>query len=407
MFEEKVLGGILGFVVADALGVPVEFEDREYLRLYPVTDMRGYGSYDVPAGSWSDDSSMTLCALESLTHGLDYDDMMSRFLRWADEGYMTPHGEVFDMGITTREALLRYAKGTPALECGSVSELANGNGSLMRMLPVAFYLYHLRCTTAISRRESLPIIHNASALTHAHPISLISCSIYCHIVHNLLNGHSLKDAIADASNLIKKLYQKDHPEYHGWLNKFNHVDADVLLHLTEDDIRSSGYVLDTLEAALWCLLHTDSYRDCVLKAVNLGSDTDTVAAVAGGLAGLYYGTSAIPTEWSEVIPKRDMIESLCKDFCSANTSKSLHEEHQPTEHISADPKLATREATELELGLIGLLRSSKAGKAAQMMVFIWLKTDEQMLEMCKYLLENEDATEGQILRKCRQLLGEN
>ena len=141
MFEEKVLGGILGFVVADALGVPVEFEDREYLRLYPVTNMRGYGSYDVPAGSWSDDSSMTLCALESLTHGLDYDDMMSRFLRWADEGYMTPHGEVFDMGKTTREALLRYAQGIPALECGASSEWENGNGSLMRMLPVAFYLY--------------------------------------------------------------------------------------------------------------------------------------------------------------------------------------------------------------------------------------------------------------------------
>ena len=147
MFEEKVLGGILGFVAADALGVPVEFEDREELRLNPVIDMRGYGSYDVPAGSWSDDSSMTLCALESLTHGLDYDDMMSRFLRWADEGYMTPHGEVFDMGKTTREALLRYAQGIPALECGASSEWENGNGSLMRMLPVAFYLYHLRCTT--------------------------------------------------------------------------------------------------------------------------------------------------------------------------------------------------------------------------------------------------------------------
>ena len=319
MFEEKVLGGILGFVVADALGVPVEFEDREALRLDPVTDMRGYGSYDVPAGSWSDDSSMTLCALESLTHGLDYDDMMSRFLRWADEGYMTPHGEVFDMGKTTREALLRYARGIPALECGASSEWENGNGSLMRMLPVAFYLHHLRCTTAISWRESLPIIHNISALTHAHPISLISCSIYCHIVHSLLDGHSPKDAIADAPELMKKLYQKDYPEYHDWLNKFHRVDADMLLHLAEDDIRSSGFVLDTLEAALWCLLHTDSYQDCVLKAVNLGSDTDTVAAVAGSLAGIYYGKNAIPNEWLNTIAKRNIIEVLCNDFCSKNS----------------------------------------------------------------------------------------
>ena len=315
MFEEKVLGGIFGFVVADALGVPVEFEDREELRLNPVTGMRGYGSYDVPAGSWSDDSSMTLCALESLTHDLDYDDMMSRFLRWADEGYMTPHGEVFDMGKTTREALLRYARGIPALECGASSEWENGNGSLMRMLPVAFYLYR---TASVSRNEAADIIRKTSALTHAHPISIIACQIYCDIVFRLLDGDDPLTAVSAGLSTAMELYTSL-DEFAPWLPLFERANANTLPSMTEDDISSSGYVLHTLEAALWCLLHTDSFRDCVLKAVNLGSDTDTVAAIAGGLAGIYYGKTAIPNKWLNTIAKRDIIELLCNDFCSKNS----------------------------------------------------------------------------------------
>ena len=315
-FGRQVLGGILGFVVADALGVPVEFEDRETLRADPVIDMRGYGSYDVPAGSWSDDSSMTLCALESLTNGLDYEDMMGRFLRWADEAYMTPHGEVFDMGRTTREALMRYAVGNPALECGATSEYENGNGSLMRILPLALYLYQLRCTTAICWREMIPLVHNVSKLTHAHPISLISCGIYCCIAEQILSGRDLADAIGEGIDHMKEIYAVM-PEYAPWLSKFKRVDKDVLLSLGEEDIQSSGYVLHTLEAALWCLLTTDSYRDCVLKAVNLGSDTDTVAAVAGGLAGIYYGVEAVPEEWLETIPRLEQIRSMCWDFSHA------------------------------------------------------------------------------------------
>lgn len=317
MFEQKVLGGILGFVVGDALGVPVEFESRDALRWNPVSGMRGYGSYNQPVGTWSDDSSMTLCTLQSLTHGLDYDDMMGRFLRWADEAYMTPWGEVFDMGKTTREALIRYAHGTAPLDCGADSEWENGNGSLMRILPLALYLYHLHCTTGVSWRELLPIIHNVSKLTHPHPISLISCDIYCHITHHLLQGEWLSDAISRSVAPLKEFYSQ-YPEYSVWLDRFSRVDADVLSSLPEDEIMSDGYVLHTLETALWCLLHTNSYRDCMLTAVNLGSDTDTVAAIAGGLAGIYYGEEAIPEEWLDVIARLEDIRALCRDFCQAN-----------------------------------------------------------------------------------------
>ena len=313
-FSKQVLGGILGFVVADALGVPVEFTPRIALRLDPVVDMRAYGTYFQPAGTWSDDSTMTLCALESLTKaGVDYEDMMTRFLAWGDDAYMTPYGEVFDMGRTTCNALATYATGTPALECGAVSERENGNGSLMRILPLALYLHHLRQTTDISWSEMLTLIHNTSSMTHAHPISLISCGIYCCIAEQLLNGDPVAEAIETSAKRMKEWYAAQ-PEYAPWLSKFRRVDKDILLSLEEEEIESSGYVLHTLEAALWCLLHTDSYESCVLKAVNLGEDTDTVGAVAGGLAGLYYGKEAIPGGWLAVIAKRDEIESLCEEF---------------------------------------------------------------------------------------------
>lgn len=317
MFEEKVFGGILGFVVGDALGVPVEFESRDALQRSPVVGMRGYGSYNQPIGTWSDDSSMTLCTVQSLTHGLDYDDMMERFLRWADEAYMTPWGEVFDMGKVTREALMRYAGGTAPLDCGAVSECENGNGSLMRILPLALYLYRLHAPAPMNWDEVLPVIHNVSKLTHAHPISLIACGIYCCIAYQLLSGSTLAEGIPEGITCMKTCYSRYH-EFAVWLEQFSRVDADVLSSLTEDAIKSDGYVLHTLEAALWCLLHTNSYRDCMLTAVNLGSDTDTVAAIAGGLAGISYGEDAIPLEWLDVIVKLEDIRALSRDFCQGD-----------------------------------------------------------------------------------------
>nr|WP_243764125.1 ADP-ribosylglycohydrolase family protein [Bittarella massiliensis (ex Durand et al. 2017)] len=311
------MGGILGFVVGDALGVPVEFESRDALRQKPVVGMRGYGSHGQPAGTWSDDSSMTLCAVQSLTHGLDCDDMMGYFFRWANEAYMTPWGEVFDMGKTTREALGRYAGGTAPLDCGAVSEWENGNGLLMRILPLALYLYRLYAPAPMNWDDVLPVIHNVSKLTHAHPISLIACGLYCCIAYQLLSGAALNEGIWEGITCMKTRYSR-YPEYAAWLDRFSRVDADILLSLTEDAIESDGYVLHTLEAVLWCLLHTNSYRDCVLKAVNLGSDTDTVAAIAGGLAGIFYGEDAIPREWLDVLVKLEAIRALSHDFCQGD-----------------------------------------------------------------------------------------
>ncbi len=308
MFKDAVKNAMLGLVVGDALGVPVEFCSREELERNPVNGMRANGTHGQPAGTWSDDSSMALCLMESLTKGVDYADMMARFLRWADKGYMTAHGEVFDMGIATRQALIRFAHGTSALECGGTGEYDNGNGSLMRILPVALYLHRTMGPDFPHMPEAYRIIHNASALTHAHPISLTACGLYCAAVNELLCGQT---SVWGGIKAAKEFY-RDQPEFAFHRNAFQRIEPDVLPSLPRSEIKSSGYVVHTLEAALWHLERHDSFRGCLLEAVNLGEDTDTVGAVAGGLAGLKYGD--IPEDWLSVIARREEIADLCGAF---------------------------------------------------------------------------------------------
>lgn len=310
---KTIKGAMFGVVVGDALGVPVEFKSREELTACPVTGMLEYGTHDQPAGTWSDDSSMALCLMESLTRGLDYEDMAATYLRWADEGHWTAHGDVFDMGIATRKALVKYAHHVPALECGCDGKWDNGNGSLMRIMPLALYLHQTMGPCWNDEMDAYEIIHNASRITHGHPISLIACGIYCSIANEVLRGHDLEMAIYYGAEKAKAVYTK-RQELSVFLPEFQNVTLSTLKELTIHSIRGSGYVLDTLTSSLWCLLHTDNFQSCVLQAVNLGEDTDTVGAVTGGLAALYYGLSAIPESWISILSHREDIETLCERF---------------------------------------------------------------------------------------------
>lgn len=316
LFQKQIQDGMLGLAVGDALGVPVEFRSRERLKQNPVTGMRAYGTHNQPAGSWSDDTTMALCTLESLAKGVDYDDIMERFYRWVDEGYMTPHGKLFDIGRTTLHALHLYSTGTPALECGGTDIRDNGNGSLMRILPAVFYLRREYGAACMEKPEAFALIHNLSRLTHGHPISQIACRIYCALANELMNGKNMAEALGHTA-LLKDSWYGMQEEFLPWLSKFDFVNAEILAALPEKAIRSSGYVVDTLQAALWCLITTDSYSQCVLKAVNLGDDTDTVGAVAGGLAGILYGTESIPKDWLGVLVKKEEILRLCEKFLTA------------------------------------------------------------------------------------------
>lgn len=293
----KVKDGIFGFVVGDALGVPVEFKSRRELEADPVVDMREYGTYNQPKGTWSDDSSMTFATMHSIINkgGIDYADIMDEFCRWAFEGEHTPHGERFDIGNTTRRGLDRYRNGEDALKCGGTSTHDNGNGSLMRILPLA-YIPEIDYET----------IENISALTHGHDRSKIACVLYVEIARSMLaDDLTIDEHISGACEKIKAYYA-DNEE----LGEFERIFEDDF----SEGILSGGYVIDTIETVVYCLKTTDSYRDAVLKAVNLGIDTDTNAAICGGLAGIFYGYEAIPVDWIESICKREEIDSLCEKF---------------------------------------------------------------------------------------------
>lgn len=272
--NEALKSAIYGLAIGDALGVPYEFQERGS---FLCTDMIGYGTHNQPIGTWSDDTSMTLATCRSIqkNHG----NVVSEDIRWEFEQWMfkkkyTPFGKVFDCGNTCYEAICDKQ--------GKTDEWSNGNGSLMRILPLAF-------VPGITDE----MIGEVSAITHGHEISKEACIIYVRLAIALLQGKKLQEAI-----------RKSVPD----TSRF--ASLGMIESYTENEISSGGYVVETLQAALWCLVKTDNYKACVLKAVNLGMDTDTTAAVAGGLAGILYGYDGIPAEWMEKLQKKDMIENI-------------------------------------------------------------------------------------------------
>lgn len=320
MTSRKQMDGLWGLFVGDALGVPAEFKSREMLRKNPITEMTGFGTHDQEAGTWSDDTSMTLAAMDSLCKGIDYENMMKRFKDWLlyNKEY-TPHGEVFDVGGVCRRAIMNYTMGFDVLECGIDDENSNGNGSLMRILPAVLFVLK---DEKVPDENMLEVLHNVSRLTHAHPISLTGCGIYACLVAELLKAEPGADVCAVLQKGIDRaffLYENgEDPYLAASLRQYRRMEElEVLKAFDEKEILSTGFVVHTLEAAVWCLLTTKSFRECVLKAVNLGGDTDTVAAVAGSMAGYVYGQKedeGIPQEWMRQLSRLEWLERKVEKF---------------------------------------------------------------------------------------------
>ncbi len=312
MIKNIWLDGIMGVVVGDALGCPVQFMSRsEIEKRGPVTEMEGYGTYNMPEGTWTDDSSMTLALLASLNEKgtVDLEDIMKRFANWLVDGEYTPFGQSFDMGGGTMAAITGYLRDNDIATCGGSTVRDNGNGALMRILPACLFAYMIDK----SDDEAIKSIHDVSGLTHNHLRSKIACGLYYFCMRSILdNCDNLIERLQKGLDEGFKYYEQDIKNrvelaYYGRLRVLKDFSTK-----TEDDIKSSGYVVDTLEAAIWSLITTKSFKECELKAVNLGDDTDTVAAIAGGLAGLYYGYNEIPKDWLSVIKRREWIEEICQ-----------------------------------------------------------------------------------------------
>ena len=304
MATNNVLDGLFGLCVGDALGVPVESRSREHLEKNPVQDMVGYGSHNQPPGTWSDDSSLAFCLAESLCKGFDLGDLADRFCRWRYEGYWTPYGTAFGIGHSTRQAIKRLREGVDPVMAGGCTEWDNGNGSLMRILPLVFHVKNMDAD------EKFRLTRQVSSLTHRHPRTMMVCSIYVQVAINLLEGDTPTSAYHKMKDVVVDFYQEE--PYSSEFSHFSQILHGDISTCSKNDIQSSGYVIHTLEAVLWCLFNNDSYEDTVLSGINLGGDTDTTGAVVGGLAGILYGFDAIPPRWVVQIARKDDIIDLVR-----------------------------------------------------------------------------------------------
>lgn len=307
----RIKGGFFGLICGDALGVPVEFKSRSELKEMPVREMQGNGTHNQPPGTWSDDSSMLLATIDALySSGYKPMIMLDKFCEWLFENKYTPHGIVFDHGPATARALSYYKEHkTP---CTEYDEFSNGNGSLMRILPISLVFHKLPV------EDIVKINTEVSALTHGHIRSCIACAYYSLMIRHVMEEKDLKTAYTQANKEILKYIPAEESA------RFARITGGKLAILKEKDIKSSGYVIDTLEAALWCCMKTDNFEDAVLKAVNLGEDTDTVAAVAGGLAGAFYGVDEVPEKWINFLAKLEELKIFLKKLVRAEENLPYH-----------------------------------------------------------------------------------
>ena len=307
---------LLGVAIGDALGVPVEFSWRHALKDDPVIGMRAYGTWGQPAGVWSDDTSMTVATMDSIARlqEVNYDDIMKNFVRWAEDGEYTVNG-LFDIGNTTHRAIRRY-KGQSPLTCGLTDIKSNGNGSLMRVAPFGLYIYSMYGVDWSD--EAFCLAHNASRLTHGNEISQMSCGVYCLLISHLLNGEEKGEAYRRTIKQAGDYYGNNERYAKYWEKDFARLrDCNGFIELPENEIESSGYVMDSLEAAVWSFFQGTNYLSTVLTAVNLGRDTDTIGAITGGLAGAYYGYKDIPSSWLKTLKRRGYLEDLAQWFSEA------------------------------------------------------------------------------------------
>lgn len=302
----RIKDALIGFAVGDALGVPVEFTDRSRLMDQNITTMLGNMSHNVEKGTWSDDTSMVIATMDSMINKktIDYEDIMNNFILWIKEGKYTPDNKAFGVGKITIQALGNYKRGSKPIDSGLNSFKSNGNGSLMRILPIAFYCYEKK----LDRDDIYSLVREISSLTHRHEISYLGAYIYTLYIINLLAGKDKEEAYNSIKNESYDMFTEEFLKYYKRILKSNMKDLKL------DEIKSTAFVVDTLESIFWCFLNTDSYDDSVIKAIHLGNDTDTIAALVGALSGIYYGYDSINKDWIKDLRRLDYLEKISERF---------------------------------------------------------------------------------------------
>ncbi len=295
--RSRIRGALLGLAAGDAVGTTVEFQPP--CSFEPVTDMVGGGPFDLEPGEWTDDTSMALCLAESLveTGGFDLDDQIRRYIRWRDEGHLASNGRCFDIGVTISGALQRYIEtGDP--RAGSTDPRSAGNGSIMRLAPVP-------CAFHAEPARAIHLAAESSRTTHQAATCLDACRYLAALLVGAIQGRPKHELLAPHFTPVPGLWDRD-----PLVPEIDAIAAGSFRTRKPLDIRGSGYVVESLEAALWALDGAATFEEAVLRAVNLGDDADTTAAVTGQLAGALWGEDAIPIRWRERLALRETIERL-------------------------------------------------------------------------------------------------
>ena len=304
--NNQYLGAIIGHAVGDAMGFPTEFSKREELLKNPVIEMIDSTDIGQPAGSWSDDTAMEIATIDSFIQKkyFDYKDIMDKWVKWISKSEYTPTGVAFDIGRTCLKAIKKFCNGTAPLQCGSTSINENGNGSLMRILPVALYAYSKKLDdTSIHK-----LTNEVSSLTHAHEVSRLGCYIYVQFIICLLKGNTKQEAYKHIQDLDYRSFRMD--SIHHYARILNEqIEFQIL-----DNIKSTGYIVDTLVSAMWIFMNAQHYKEAIIASTNIGGDTDTIGAIVGSMAGIYYGFEDIPSSWLDKLQRKDYLMELVDRF---------------------------------------------------------------------------------------------
>ena len=305
--KDKFQGALLGLATGDALGTTVEFSQRGTFE--PLADIVGGGPFNLNPGEWTDDTSMALCLGQSLVscQEMNPNDQLDRYIKWWDSGHNSVTGECFDIGNTVRDALQRYAR-TDEPYSGSTDPMSAGNGSIMRLAPVPMFFARDPLMASEAAAES-------SKTTHGAKEAVSSCRIFAQLIVAALHGYD-KDYILSKKSILSYTLDNLTPSLEAIVNGcYKNKEA--------IDIRGSGYVVESLEAALWAFWNSTSFEEGALLAVNLGDDADTTGAVYGQIAGAYYGKKGIPTHWLEKLAWKEKLIQLANQLYVPTQGKTL------------------------------------------------------------------------------------
>jgi ADP-ribosyl-[dinitrogen reductase] hydrolase len=297
---ERYQGCLLGLAVGDAVGTTLEFTAKGSFS--PIDDLVGGGPFNLAAGQWTDDTSMALCLAESLifNKGFNPKDQMNRYCNWWQYGYMSSTGECFDIGGTVSQALNCYLE-TGNVFTGSIEPESAGNGSLMRLAPIALFF----------RGDDKALVKysgESSRTTHGTAECIDACKYFSCLLDQVFSGIAKEKLLSAVS-------------YKPETANISQIATGSFMSKPEADIHGNGYVVDSLEAALWSFFSTNTFETAILSAANLGEDADTTAAICGQIAGAYYGVTGIKSSWLDKLHMKIDIENMAAALLSLNPNK--------------------------------------------------------------------------------------